>query len=170
MASGDGGLTVYRYVDEHGTVHITDDATAVPSTARGGAQIETLPPVPESSAWDAAWFDTPTPSLHIPSAIVGAGGLLVLIAVARLLRGRARTLLKVAGVATLVVLAAGLYLGTMRGLAGLGSAPLANPAGIIDRSRLADPSRLVDDAREAADAMNRRNETQKRALERIEGR
>lgn len=170
MASEDGGLTVYRYVDERGTVHITDDAAAVPATARGEAQVETLPPVPESSAWDAAWFETPTPSLHLPSAIVGAGGVLVLALLVRLLRGRARALLKVAGVAALVVLAASFYVGAMRGLAGLGQAPIANPLTNPSAIPLTNPSRLVDDAREAADAMNRRNETQKRALERIEGR
>jgi hypothetical protein len=142
--------TFYRWVDEQGTVHVSQSLDAVPSAERARLQRVEL---------DGTYGVEPTslkPGFEpdLPSFALGFGGALLLsFLIPRSWRGVAKVVAVVGG----IVLATGAYLGWMR-----------RSTGIEPNAVLASPSAIIQDAKAAVEKVNERQLLQQRELQEIE--
>jgi hypothetical protein len=137
--------TFYRWVDEHGTVHVSQSPDAVPARER-----ERLEQV-ELQGREVA---PPGFRPDVASFALGFGAALLLsFLVPRNWRGVSR----VVAVVGVVVLATGAYLGWIRRSTG------GDPNAV-----LASPSALIQDAKAAVEKVNERQRLQQQELKEIE--
>jgi hypothetical protein len=148
-----GKAVFFRFTDQSGRVHIVDSLDLVPQAARGAAERvrygeETaqnrLPTVPNLAGWQIF--------------ALGMGTALLIGLLFRRLPGLLGTLIRVAIVAGVLVLASGAYFGFIRQTTQQSGGGAA----------LATPGALIDDAKSAVDKMNAGMRAQQAELKEIE--
>lgn len=159
----------YRFVDEHGEVHLVDSLARVPARYRDGVQTVDLaqatfavqPGRPNGSISKQPGpkmtnLGTFIASLDVPSVLVGVGLSLVAHGGFSLIRRRGGPWLRGALLLGAVAVLSLGYIGWLRRTAGLGT------------SHWATPHQLVDDAKAAAEQMKVKLRRQQKALLELE--
>jgi hypothetical protein len=155
-----GGAVFYRFTDSSGTVHIVDSLDRVPAAQRERA---------ERIQYDDSLNNGEAPHQHSVSVLqppaglsgwpmfgLGAGAVLLMVVLLRVLPGARGTLLRAAIALAVVALLGGAYLGWAR--------RVTHQSGDL----LASPSALMDDAKSAVEKMNARLKDQQRQLKEAE--
>jgi hypothetical protein len=143
----------YRYRDAQGKIVIVDSLSRVPEAQRAKAERLTFSaPKPSELPLTTKVRDF---TIDWPSFGVGFGSAALLALMLLGMRGFSSPLLRIVIFATGAALLAGAYLGLLRRTTGQSG------------SALASPSAMIDDARRAVDAVNRRNEQQKKQIDEI---
>ncbi len=157
MADDAGDATFFfRYQDDRGRDVVTNDYASIPPAYREHAALF------DPGARPAPVVHVPAVvgGVHLPSAAVGAGAALVVVAAVGLARGRRRgrrLLLRAAGLAAGVALLGALYFGWVMRSAGLG-----------DGGLVAFPADAVHQARAAAAAADRATQAQAQAVDALD--
>lgn len=141
----------YRWTDADGRVHLVSSLDAVPHSAR--PHVERLELAVQRPVESVAGMPAGSVTTWL---LAGAGGVLVLLLLVRLLPGSARWLAKVAAFAVVALVLGGLYLGALRRATGTGDAALVAPSAIIH------------DAQQAVEKMNQRQKQRDEELRRIQ--
>jgi hypothetical protein len=146
-----GKAVFFRFTDQSGRVHIVDSLDLVPQAARGAAErvrygqetaLNSLPAVPALASWQIF--------------ALGMGAAVLIGLLFRRLPGLLGTLVRVAIVAGVLLLASGAYFGFIRRTTSGGDVAVATPGA------------LMDDAKSAVEKMNARMRTQQAELKEIE--
>jgi hypothetical protein len=148
-----GRAVFFRFTDQSGRVHIVDSLDLVPKAARGAAErvrygeetaLNGRPTVPGLASWQIF--------------ALGMGAALLIGLLFRRLPGLLGTLVRVAIVAGVLLLASGAYFGFIRRTTQQSGGGVA----------LATPGALIDDAKSAVEKMNARMRAQQAELKEIE--
>jgi len=147
-----GGATFYRYVDAKGEIHLTDDVSTIPESARAKAETLDVRPVDVVPGPGGPMF---VGGVHPASFAFGVAVVVSTLVIYKLVRGSSRRALKIVLTIAMIAVMASLYFGMMMQATGLGDGRLATPQEIIGETH-----RAVDDA-------NKRNAEQEKVLEKI---
>jgi hypothetical protein len=142
--------TFYRWVDEHGTVHVSQSLDAVPAAERERLQTVELDGTYGAPASSGSGGFKPDAA----SFALGFGAALLL---SFLVPQRWRGVTRVVAIVGAIVLATGAYLGWIRRSTG------GDPNAV-----LASPSALIQDAKAAVEKVNERQRLQQQELQEIE--